>query len=148
MNHHNLFWRGAACALSWLFLAFLFSVSAGVHSEPAKRVVGYDDLPSELRPWLEQQRIRRDDFAARIAEINRKTDERELQGEYDHLIFYLLQSSRFTAQPPIEPALSAYQFVQSLSDAERSRFLAESDGFQPAGEKISQAVKTRIADFL
>lgn len=148
MNHRNLFHRRAVCGLSWLFLVGLFLALTGVHSAPAKRAVVYDDLPAELRPWLERQRIQRDEFAARIAEINRRTEERELQGEYDHLIFYLLQSSRFTAQPPIEPALSAYQFVQGLSDAERARFLAEDERFQLAGEKISQAVKTRIADFL
>jgi len=63
------------------------------------------------------------------------------------LIFFLLQSSRFTVQPRIEPALSAYEFVQSLSETDRAQFLAEGSTFLPATEKIPRSVKTRIADF-
>jgi SAM-dependent methyltransferase len=42
-----------------------------------------------------------------MAELNRETESRIREGEADHLIFYALQSTSFTALPPIEPTLSA-----------------------------------------
>ncbi len=41
----------------------------------------------------------------------------------DHLVFYLLQSTRFTGQPAIEPALSAKALVEGLDFSERGAFL-------------------------
>ena len=36
------------------------------------------------------------------------------EGDFDHLVFYLLQSTHFTSLPPIEPALSAKALVDGL----------------------------------
>lgn len=57
------------------------------------------DLPPELRTV---------DLAAVRAESTRRVE----SGERDHMVFYALQSSRFTALPRIEPAVSARDFVQ------------------------------------
>jgi hypothetical protein len=39
------------------------------------------------------------------------------EGDFDHLVFYILQSTHFTALPPIEPALSAREFAQGGAGA-------------------------------
>lgn len=52
-------------------------------------------------------------FADHIAGIERKTAEREREGENDHLIFYVLQSKEFTKSARLEPALCAKQYVES-----------------------------------
>lgn len=149
IEHHNSFRRGISHALPYGILAICLLVALkNVHSWPGKKAISYEDLPVALCSWFEQQNIGRENFRARIAEINHKTSEREIWGEYDHLIFFLLQSSRFTSQPKIEPALSAYEFVQGLSEADQSRFLAdESRDFSLAG-KIPGAVKVRISDLI
>jgi hypothetical protein len=112
------------------------------------RPITYDDLPSELSGWLKQEGVNRENFAARIANIQRQTDERERIGEFDHLIFFLLQSSRFTDRARIEPALSAYELVQSLSEADRAKFLAETSEFVPPAARIPKTAKVRINDFI
>jgi len=141
---------GIACALLCAcLLVCLQTIKAGGRLVSSnKRAIRYDDLPSQLYSWLDQQSIRRESFTARIAAINQMTDERELRGEYDHLIFYLLQSSRFTALPKIEPALSAYEFAQGLSEQERMQFLAGNTISLPPNGRIPRAVNTRIADFI
>jgi len=72
--------------------ALLAACLAAQSSQPVPR----PDIPAEAR-----------------VQIDRRTAERVREGELDHLVFYLLQSRRFTPQPPIEPALSAREFVES-----------------------------------
>lgn len=129
------------------FALVILSCATG-QTEQATRQISYGDLPLELYGWLNQQGVSRENFAARISSIRRQTDERELAGEFDHLIFFLLQSSRFTTQPKIEPAISAYEFAQNLSEPDRVRFLAEGSDFAPAAEKIPKSVRARIGDFV
>jgi hypothetical protein len=114
----------------------------------AKRQIAYADIPADLCEWLEKQGVRADDFSERIAAINRSTAERELRGEYDHLIFFLLQSRRFTRQIRIEPALSAYEFVNGLSESERDRYLAETHDYLPPEEKMPKATRDRMNEFI
>src|SRR5262249_5843611 len=66
----------------------------------------------------------------------------------DHLIFFLLQSERFTTQPRIEPALSAYEFVGGLSPTERSRYLADGSLYLPPTHALPEAASGRLADFV
>jgi len=62
------------------------------------------------------------------------------------LIYFVLQSSQFTRRPRIEPALSALQFVESLSQDERSHYLAGT-AVSAAATKVPAAVKERMQDF-
>lgn len=64
------------------------------------RRVTPEDLPTELR-------------SLDLAAIHEATKRRVAEGERDHMIFYALQSKRFTALTPVEPALSARAFVES-----------------------------------
>src|SRR5437868_3960758 len=90
--------------------------------------IAFIDLPPAVRHLLERAGIGEPAFPAYIRQIEASAAERLLQGENDHLIFYVLQSRQFTAAPAIEPALSANEFAGS--------------------GKISSAVLRRFRDFL
>ncbi len=53
------------------------------------------------------------------------------EGDLDHLVFYLLQSTGFTSLPSIEPALSAKALVDGLTDQQREAFLRGGDAAVP-----------------
>jgi hypothetical protein len=114
----------------------------------AKRQIAYADIPAGLCEWLEKEGVSANNFSDRIAVINRSTAERELRGEYDHLIFYLLQSRWFSGQRRVEPALSAYEFVNGLSEAERERYLAETPDYLPPEERMPKAARARMNEFI
>ena len=81
-------------------------------------------------------------FDADVERLHRENLRRVREGDLDHLIFYILQSTKFTRRPPIEPALSAKALVEGLPPAEREAFLRGDEGLRPA---ILGEVKTRIA---
>ncbi len=135
-------------AVVFLISAFLVSVLANGQVNLNKIPISYDDVPAELHPWLQQQGINRENFADHISTIRQNTDERERMGEYDHLIFFLLQSSRFTSHPRVEPAISAYDFVHKLDQSKRKKLLAEESRFIPSENEIPKSVKARMADFI
>jgi len=114
----------------------------------AKRSIRYSDLPAEFRGSLGRQGISQAAFSGYVKTIDRRTAERELIGEYDHLIYFMLQSGRFTARPKVEPALSAYQFVQRLGSEERARYLVEGELSLPPEEKLPPTAAGRLADFI
>src|SRR5262245_28390144 len=114
----------------------------------AKRQIAYADIPAGLCGWLEKEGVSENNFSDHIAAINRSTAERELRGEYDHLIFFLLQSRRFTGQTKIEPAMSAYEFVNGLSEPERGRYLAETPDYLPPEERMPKAARARMNEFI
>src|SRR5262249_35546367 len=72
----------------------------------AKRNITFQDLPPALQRLFPG-------FDSLRAAIERGTAARLREGEYDHLIFYLLQSGRFTREARIEPAVSAKAFVET-----------------------------------
>jgi hypothetical protein len=67
------------------------------------------------------------------------------EGDLDHLIFYALQSTRFTTLPSLEPALSAKALVDGLSDGERETFLRTSEAPR---ERIPGPVRSRMTAFM
>src|SRR5262245_6631273 len=71
----------------------------------AKRQIAYADIPTGLCGWLEKEGVGENNFSDHITAINRSTAERELRGEYDHLIFLLLQARRLPGRRNIQPAL-------------------------------------------
>lgn len=84
-------------------------------------------------------------FAARVADISAANARRVREGDLDHLIFYALQSTRFTREPAIEPALSAKALVEGLGTAERDVFLARAEA--PAA-RVPAAVRARLRALL
>ena len=137
-------------------MTFLCLVTALCHSSDAgqkelqfaKKPIAYTDLPAELCGWLEKQGINNERFEAYIASVNRKTAERELQGEYDHLIHFFLQSESFTSHPKLEPALSAHEFFNNLNDSEKSKYLAHGSDYSPPKERMPNSARARMNDFI
>ncbi len=84
-------------------------------------------------------------FASYVERTHQANARRVREGDFDHLIFYALQSTRFTTLPRIEPALSAKALVDSLSDWEREAFRKSS--LAPRS-RIPDPVRARISAFM
>jgi hypothetical protein len=81
-------------------------------------------------------------FPAFVERLRREHAVRIREGDLDHLVFYLLQSTHFTTRPPIEPALSAKAVVEALPASARERFLAGDKSLEP---QVPRDVRARIA---
>ncbi len=99
----------------------MLAAAAAWNSSPVKRV-SQGDLPPSLR-------ILFPNFESDLRVIERRTEARLSEGQRDHLIFYVLQSRRFTRLARIEPALSARSYVEG-------------------GGVVPEPVKRRFRDFL
>ncbi len=67
-------------------------------------------------------------FTAFLQEHTRRTAERVRESDWDALVYYALQSTTFTPDAPIEPALDAKAFVDGLEESLRYAFPLR-DGF-------------------
>jgi hypothetical protein len=137
-------WLGAC----FVGIAWAVNLDGAQNSDRDKRQIAYTDIPAELRGWLEKEGVTVNNFSDHIAAINRSNAEREMRGEYDHLIFFLLQSRRFTRRTKIEPALSAYEFVNGLSELEKGRYLAETPDYLPPEERMPKTARARMNEFI
>jgi hypothetical protein len=99
------------------FLTLLVLLSIGIHGAASvvARDVTWADLPGGVQQALASRKIGADAFPSWVKDIRAANETRLRDGNYDHLIHYALQSTRVTALPPIEPALSAKAFVESKS---------------------------------
>ena len=107
----------------------------------------WQDFPPQLQQWLKSKQLAELSFENYLTSINQQTEAREKDGEFDHLIFFALQSKLFTDLPKIEPAQSAYEFVNSLKPDERVRYLGEAQNYFPASFSLPEAVKNRLQVF-
>jgi len=99
-----------------------------------------------VRQVFSAQGLSEGNFAEYVQRVEADTERRVAEGEREHLIHYALQSSRFTDRPPIEPAVSARQFVERLSDDERTRLLQDASYVPRA--RWPAAERWRVADLL
>lgn len=107
---------------------FTFATRASAspqHSERAatKPITWADIAP--VRALLETRGISSSSFATYIEDIRKANARRVREGDLDHLVFYMLQSRRFTQFPPIEPALSSKGLFDTLDEQQRTTFLRE-----------------------
>jgi hypothetical protein len=130
----------AACVLGVMTAAFATSLAQG---SAVKRISWEDVAP--LRARLESQGITDTSFGPHLERVHQDNARRVREGDLDHLVFYLLQSTHFTPRPAIEPALSAKALVGRLNTADRQRFLADP---QTAVSHIAPAVHSRTAALL
>jgi SAM-dependent methyltransferase len=98
-----------------------------------------------LRARLEAGGITAGTFPSFLDRVHQSNVRRVREGDLDHLVFYVLQSRRFTALPPIEPALSAKALVDGLSPGERETFLRASDAPRA---RIPAPVRSRMTAFI
>src|SRR2546428_979181 len=139
---HSLYHSEMLTRLAWAILAMGCMLAA----TQGRRFIAYSDLPLEAQRLLAERGITGEEFPALLHSIEKETAARLREGEYDHLIYFVLQSSQFTRRPRVEPALSALQFVQGLSQDERSHYLAGA-AVSAAAAKVPAAVKERMQDF-
>jgi hypothetical protein len=103
-----------------------------LHASPSARAaaqrIAWADVAA-FHPQLTARGVTGVTFDDYVARLRATHDRRVHEGDVDHLISYLLQSTRFTKLPPIEPALSAKALVDGLDAAGRERFLQ--DGVAP-----------------
>ncbi len=107
----------------------------------ARRRIIWDDTVL-LRARLEASGLTAAAFPSFVDRVHQTNARRVHEGDLDHLVFYMLQSTRLSPLPAIEPALSAKAFVESLDPSERAVFLRDGQAM-PA--RVSVAVRTRIA---
>src|SRR5229473_1811892 len=88
-------------------------VILGAVAQPGPIAIRYQALSPAVQRMLRDAGVDPATFDAYIAGVERKTLERERDGENDHLIFYLLQSNEFTNAARVEPALGAKEYVES-----------------------------------
>ena len=95
-----------------------------------------------LQPQLEARGLTAGSFPEYVRQLRDTHAARVRDGDFDHLVFYLLQSEHFTSLPPLEPALSAKALVDSLSAAGRTSYLGGSALDPPP---VPAPVRARIA---
>jgi len=107
--------------------------------------ITWDDIVPALRARLEARGITSRTFPSYLEGIHQSNARRVREGDLDHLVFYALQSTRFTTLPSIEPALSAKALVDGLPDGERDTFLRTSEAPRA---RIPAAVRSRMTAFI
>lgn len=108
------------------------------------RRITWDDV-APIQSLLESRGFSAATLDDRIARLAADNLRRVRLGDLDHLVFYLLQSSRFTARPPIEPALSAKALVDRLGPAARTGFDRDP---ATAASRVGDDVRGRVADLV
>ena len=79
---------------------------------PGVRTISWEDT-GPLRPRVAAAGLTAHTFPSDIERIQQENARRVREGDLDHLVFFLLQSTQFTALPPIEPAISAKALVEA-----------------------------------
>jgi hypothetical protein len=130
---------------SFLVAFYLCAGLEGIRAQgaTARRISWNDVAPVHAR--LEAFGIAVATFPSYVEHVHADNVRRVHEGDLDHLMFYALQSTRFTALPPIEPALSAKAFVEGLAPAARDEFLKTSTA--PSAQ-IAAPVRARLSAFL
>jgi len=110
----------------------LSTIGPAAQQRTTARTISWDDV-APVHARLEAAGITKTSFAAHITNLQRTNARRVQEGDLDHLIFYVLQSTRFTKLSAIEPAVSAKRYAETheIPDAVRARaaaFLRAVDG--------------------
>ena len=118
-------------------IASMASAAERTGSPSTTAVIRLSDVAPALRERLPPGTTSQEGFDRYVASLDRETEARERAGEYEHLIYFLLQSQVFTREPRIEPALSAYELLHGVDLAD-------------AAPRITTppAVARRLSDFI
>jgi hypothetical protein len=130
-------------------LAFAISCAAVASSPPAiaavqrgvraTRITWDDTAP--LRARLEAHGLTASSFAPYLEGIRQANARRVREGDIDHLVHYLLQSTSISERRPIEPALSARGLVESLEAGRRAAYLrGDADATPPVPPEVSARI--------
>ena len=119
--------RSGAFIWMWSCLSLAGLLVAG---PPAVRMAAWSQLSIPVRALAAQIGVGPSNFGEILGAIDLRTSQRLHDGDWDSLIYYMLQSRSFTSSKPIEPASSAAEYMAA----------------QP--RRIPPAVLTRIDSFL
>ena len=119
------------------------TLTVGGQQSQVRRVTWTDVTPFHTR--LQATGLGADSFNAYVQRTHTDNLRRVREGDLDHLVFYFLQSTRLTGEPPIEPALSAKALVDSLDVAARETFLR---GGTAPHARIAAPVRVRVSALL
>jgi hypothetical protein len=112
------------------------ALAAAMSIAAAARPITWTDLPAAVQARLGKSGPTASTFDTRIAALAREARSRVREGDLEHLIYYVLQSTHFTRLPPIEPAMSAKTFIEARKNP----------GFDPT--ILPPAVEARFNAFL
>lgn len=129
--------------IAWAVALAILAVLAPAADQHTRRVTWQDVVP--LQSQLGRYGYTAGNFAARIEQLAADNARRVRLGDLDHLVFYLLQSTRFTDVGAIEPALSAKALVERLPAHARDAFL---DDPSSARDHIPADVTARTSALL
>src|SRR2546421_601971 len=148
MRHWNCVLFMQVCAFCAAGLGDVSMVSALMPDQAERigtvREIAWDEIARPMQDLLVQRGITRDGFSAHISDLRRRNQARMREGDLDHVVYYVLQSSSFTDLPAIEPAESAAQVVGGLPPGDRARFAA---GQQVSVDRIPAPARARIRAF-
>src|SRR5260221_13399577 len=102
-----------------LLIAACWSLTA---QAPAFRTVRWTDLPPGSRPLLAAAGLSAELLPAWLQQHQAGTQRRLDRGAAEHVAYFLLQSRRLTADPPIVPVAAARKVLAALTPADRARF--------------------------
>jgi hypothetical protein len=138
--------RSAPALRRWTLFAGI-ALAVGSATQPARsaRLLSWPDLPTPIQTRLQSAGVSADAFPAFVDRLNHVHQSRVREGDLDHLVFYLLQSTHFTRQAPIEPALSARALVEGLSESARAAYLQQGSAEITV---VPPPVRTRARDLL
>ena len=106
--------------MRWLVIvAAALSLAQGAAN--VRRVTWKDLTP--LHAYLQHRNVTETTFSPFVDRTRAENERRVREGDLDHLVFYLLQSTDIGKLAPIEPALSAKALVEAMDEAARSAFL-------------------------
>ena len=144
-------WRTVIFALFLLLAPDLVSGQSSVGLPngrvPAPRTIRETDLTTRWKSSIAPEILAGFELDAFLADLQPATARRISDGEFEHLVYYILQSRLFTNRAPVEPALSAFDFVQAMTTVERRRFLDGAEA-QESGASLPPGARGRIDDFL
>jgi hypothetical protein len=120
--------RRAAAALAAALALAGFDAAQSTEQAPnvPLSAIAWADLPAAIQRRLAASGLDASRFVTFRQEQARRTAERVRESDLDALVYYALQSTTFTNEPAIEPALDAKRFVEGLDADLRARFLAGS----------------------
>ena len=91
-------------------LLLVVCCAAAVLQAQTKRRIGLSDLPAAWPAIASEEAV---------GQIEQRSARRLREGENEHLIAYVLQSSQFTTEPRIEPGVSALEFFRDGQAAQQ-----------------------------
>jgi hypothetical protein len=100
-------------ARPWLLFLIAIAACHALAAAAAVREIAWGDIAPAVQRLLAQHGIDERNVRDRVAELRSRNRSRLIEGDRDHLVYYVLQSTAFTRLAPIEPASSAKAFISN-----------------------------------